>query len=62
MRAREGITLNMFLVPSWSQSEEDIHFAIAWREQLRDASSSRQARITTALSLGLPESPPRNVS
>ena len=25
--AREGITLNMFLVPSWSQSEEDIRFA-----------------------------------
>jgi uncharacterized protein with von Willebrand factor type A (vWA) domain len=24
---REGITINMFLVPSWSQSEEDIHFA-----------------------------------
>jgi uncharacterized protein with von Willebrand factor type A (vWA) domain len=25
--AREGITLNIFLVPSWSQSEEDIRFA-----------------------------------
>ncbi|MCH8044332.1 MAG: hypothetical protein IID44_11500 [Planctomycetes bacterium] len=25
--AREGITINMFLVPSWSQSEEDIRFA-----------------------------------
>ncbi len=25
--AREGITLNLFLVPSWSQSEEDIRFA-----------------------------------
>lgn len=24
---REGITINMFLVPSWSQSEEDIRFA-----------------------------------
>jgi uncharacterized protein with von Willebrand factor type A (vWA) domain len=24
---REGITLNIFLVPSWSQSEEDIRFA-----------------------------------
>ncbi len=24
---REGITLNLFLVPSWSQSEEDIRFA-----------------------------------
>lgn len=25
--AREGITLNMFLLPSWSQSSEDIQFA-----------------------------------
>jgi len=24
---REGITINIFLVPSWSQTEEDIHFA-----------------------------------
>ena len=27
MCAREGVTINMFLVPSWSQSEEDIRFA-----------------------------------
>ncbi len=25
--AREGITINLFLLPSWSQSEEDIRFA-----------------------------------
>ncbi len=25
--AQEGITINMFLIPSWSQSEEDIRFA-----------------------------------
>ena len=25
--ARDGITINIFLVPSWSQSEEDIRFA-----------------------------------
>jgi uncharacterized protein with von Willebrand factor type A (vWA) domain len=25
--ARDGITINMFLIPSWSQSEEDIRFA-----------------------------------
>ncbi|MCA9151954.1 MAG: VWA domain-containing protein, partial [Planctomycetales bacterium] len=25
--AREGITINLFLIPSWSQSEEDIRFA-----------------------------------
>jgi uncharacterized protein with von Willebrand factor type A (vWA) domain len=24
---REGITINIFLLPSWSQSEEDIRFA-----------------------------------
>ena len=24
---KEGITINIFLVPSWSQSEEDIRFA-----------------------------------
>tara|TARA_R100000789_G_scaffold14895_1_gene18481 strand:- start:2794 stop:2988 length:195 start_codon:yes stop_codon:yes gene_type:complete len=24
---REGITINIFLVPSWSQTEEDIQFA-----------------------------------
>lgn len=25
--AQDDITINMFLVPSWSQSEEDIRFA-----------------------------------
>jgi uncharacterized protein with von Willebrand factor type A (vWA) domain len=25
--ARDGITINIFLIPSWSQSEEDIRFA-----------------------------------
>jgi uncharacterized protein with von Willebrand factor type A (vWA) domain len=25
--AREGITINVFLLPTWSQSEEDIRFA-----------------------------------
>ncbi len=24
---KEGITINIFLVPSWSQSQEDIRFA-----------------------------------
>ena len=27
LRQREGITINIFLIPSWSQSEEDIRFA-----------------------------------
>lgn len=29
---REGITMNLFLVPSWSQSEEDIRFAYRMAE------------------------------
>lgn len=32
---REGITINMFLVPSWSQSEEDIKFAYRLAESTR---------------------------
>jgi uncharacterized protein with von Willebrand factor type A (vWA) domain len=32
---REGITLNIFLVPSWSQSEEDIRFAYRLAESTR---------------------------
>jgi len=32
---REGITINMFLVPSWSQSEEDIRFAYCIAESTR---------------------------
>jgi uncharacterized protein with von Willebrand factor type A (vWA) domain len=30
---QEGITINIFLVPSWSQSEEDIRFAYRMAEQ-----------------------------
>jgi uncharacterized protein with von Willebrand factor type A (vWA) domain len=33
--AREGITINMFLIPSWSQSEEDIRFAYKLAESTR---------------------------
>ncbi len=33
--AQEGITINMFLVPSWSQSEEDIRFAYRLSEQTK---------------------------
>jgi len=32
---RDGITINMFLVPSWSQSEEDIRFAYRIAETTR---------------------------
>jgi uncharacterized protein with von Willebrand factor type A (vWA) domain len=32
---RDGITINMFLVPSWSQSEEDIRFAHRMAEQTK---------------------------
>ncbi|MCH5372714.1 MAG: hypothetical protein JJ992_01970 [Planctomycetes bacterium] len=33
--AREGITINIFLVPSWSQSEEDVRFAYRLAESTR---------------------------
>lgn len=33
--AREGITINLFLVPSWSQSEEDIRFAYKLAESTK---------------------------
>ena len=32
---REGITINMFLIPSWSQSEEDIQFAYRLAESTK---------------------------
>ena len=32
---RDGIVINMFLVPSWSQSEEDIRFAYRLAENTR---------------------------
>ncbi|RMF40660.1 MAG: VWA domain-containing protein [Planctomycetota bacterium] len=33
--SREGIVINVFLVPSWSQSEEDIRFAYRLAEETR---------------------------
>ena len=33
--AKEGIVINMFLVPSWSQSEDDIRFAYRMAEQTK---------------------------
>jgi uncharacterized protein with von Willebrand factor type A (vWA) domain len=32
---REGITINLFLLPSWSQSEEDVRFAFRLAESTR---------------------------
>ena len=32
---REGITINIFLLPSWSQTEEDIHFAYRLAESTK---------------------------
>jgi uncharacterized protein with von Willebrand factor type A (vWA) domain len=32
---REGVTINLFLLPSWSQSEEDVRFAYRLAEQTR---------------------------
>ena len=33
--AKEGIVINLFLVPSWSQSEEDSRFAYRLAEQTK---------------------------
>ncbi|MEQ8847859.1 hypothetical protein [Botrimarina sp.] len=33
--AREGITINLFLLPSWSQTEEDVRFAYRLAESTR---------------------------
>lgn len=33
--SREGITINIFLIPSWSQSEEDIRFAYRLAESTK---------------------------
>lgn len=35
MCAREGITINIFLLPSWSQTREDIHFAYRMAESTK---------------------------
>ncbi len=35
MCGRDGITINLFLIPSWSQSEEDIRFAYRLAESTR---------------------------
>jgi uncharacterized protein with von Willebrand factor type A (vWA) domain len=32
---REGITINMFLLPSWSQTREDVQFAYRLAESTR---------------------------
>ncbi len=32
---REGITINMFLLPSWSQTEEDVRFAYRLAESTK---------------------------
>ena len=32
---QEGITINLFLIPSWSQSEEDIRFAYRLAESTK---------------------------
>ncbi len=32
---RDGVVINIFLVPSWSQSQEDIRFAYRLAEQTK---------------------------
>ncbi len=45
MAAKEGIVLNLFLVPSWSQSKRTFGLLIAWLKQPKAASSSPRATI-----------------
>ena len=45
---REGITINIFLLPSWSQSREDVQFAYRLAESTRAGFSSPPARSWTA--------------
>jgi uncharacterized protein with von Willebrand factor type A (vWA) domain len=33
--AREGITINIFLLATWNQTEEDVHFAFRVAESTR---------------------------
>ncbi len=58
---REGITINIFLVPSWSQSQEDIRFAHRLAEideRPRVFHGGRRSRPLCRV--GLCRSPPRN--
>ena len=45
---REGITINIFLLPSWSQSSEDVQFAYRLAESTAAACSSPPAATSTA--------------
>ena len=56
---REGITINIFLLPSWSQSREDMHFAYRLAESTQGPRLlHRRQRPGPLRRLGLRESPP----
>ena len=52
MCRREGILINIFLLPSWSQSREDVQFAYKLAESTRAKSSLPPARILTGTWFG----------
>ena len=52
LQTREGITINLFLLPSWSQDEDDIAFAYRSPRRRAGASSSWRARSSTGSSSG----------
>ena len=49
---REGITINIFLLPSWTQSREDVQFAYRLAESTKGGCSSPPAATWTATSSG----------
>ena len=54
--AQEEITINMFLVPSWSQSEEDIRFSLPFvRSDLRQGVFHSWQRLGPIRRMGLLE-------
>ena len=50
---REGITINIFLLPSWTNREKTSNSPTAWRNRLKAACSSPPARIWTASWCGI---------
>ena len=58
---REGITINIFLLPTWSQSREDVQFAYRLAESTAGRVFFTAGRDLDPLRrLGLPEPPPRD--
>ena len=49
---REGITINIFLLPSWNQSSEDVRFAYRLAESTKGRVFFTAGRDWTATSSG----------